>query len=40
MIPESVTNLGSMAFWGCTNLSRVVLGKNVEKIGIGFLATA
>ena len=32
-IPDSVTNIGDRAFWGCTNLTDVTIGNGVTSIG-------
>ena len=32
-IPDSVTSIGSGAFWGCTGLTSVTIGSNVTSIG-------
>jgi hypothetical protein len=33
LIPESVTRVGSNAFWGCCNLEEIVLPSSVNTIG-------
>jgi hypothetical protein len=34
-IPNSITNIGESAFYGCTSLTSVILGNNVNYIGDG-----
>ncbi|MBP5445997.1 MAG: leucine-rich repeat domain-containing protein [Acholeplasmatales bacterium] len=35
VIPDSVTEIGNYAFYGCTALTKVVLGPSIETIGYG-----
>ncbi len=34
-IPESVTEIGSFAFSGCSSLTSIVIPKNVSNVGVG-----
>ena len=34
-IPNSVTNIGTMAFYSCTSLTNVTIGTGVTSIGDG-----
>jgi hypothetical protein len=39
IIPDTVTNIGWGAFEGCTNLTKITVGKGVATIRVGALAT-
>ena len=35
VMPQSITDIGMCAFWGCSNLSKITVSENIVRIGVG-----